>query len=86
MEITKSKAVPSPSSDEAISGLMREGFEKIAFQAGVGLVVGGMAGIVLSRGGASGARKLVAGFSAGAGAGSAWTKTSIDIEDLLSAK
>ena len=60
MEITKSKPVPPPSSDEAISGLMREGFEKIAFQAGVGLVVGGMAGIVLSRGGASGARKLIA--------------------------
>ena len=45
-----------------------------------------MAGIVLSRGGSSSARKVLAGFGAGIGAGSAWTKCSMSIDDLLSSK
>ena len=70
-------------SDEAVSKTMQQGFEKMVVQAGIGLVVGGMAGIVLSRGGGSSARKVLAGFGAGAGIGSAWTRCSMDIEDLL---
>ena len=62
---------------------MQEGFQRVVAQAGVGLVVGGLAGIVIARGGASGARKVFAGLGAGAGAGSAWTKCSIEIEELL---
>ena len=62
---------------------MQEGFQRIVVQAGVGLVVGGLAGIVIARGGASGARKTFAGAGAGFGAGAAWTKCSIEIEELL---
>jgi hypothetical protein len=83
---TKSKPLPLPSSDEAVSKTMQHGLEKIVAQAGIGLVVGGMAGLVLSRGGASSARKVMAGLGAGAGAGSAWTRCSIDLEELLSSK
>jgi hypothetical protein len=62
---------------------IQEGFEKMVVQAGAGLVLGGMAGVVLARGGAKGARKVLAGFGAGVGLGSAWTRTSMDIDDLL---
>ena len=51
-----------------------------------GLVMGLAAGIVLSRGGASGARKILAGFGAGCGVGSGWTKTSIEIDEFLASQ
>ena len=79
----ETKPLPPPSSDEAVSRAMQEGFQRVVAQAGVGLVVGGLAGIVIARGGVSGARKVFAGLGAGAGAGSAWTKCSIEIEELL---
>mmetsp|Transcript_110562 Transcript_110562/g.165511 ORF Transcript_110562/g.165511 Transcript_110562/m.165511 type:complete len:87 (+) Transcript_110562:99-359(+) len=79
----EAKALPAPSSEEAVSRTMQDGFQRVVAQAGVGLVVGGLTGIVLARGGVSGARKVLAGFGAGAGAGSAWTKCSIEIEELL---
>ncbi len=71
-------------SNQVIPQTIQQGFETMVFQAGVGFVLGGMAGIVLARGGASGARKVLAGFGAGVGLGSAWTRTSIDIDDFLS--
>ena len=50
----------------------------------MGFVLGGMAGIVLARGGgSSSARRVLAGFGAGVGSGSAWTRTSMDIDDFL---
>jgi len=81
---TDSRPFPTPSSDDAVSETMKKGFEKVIVQGGVGLVVGGLAGLVLSRGGGSSARKVLAGFGAGAGAGSAWTRSSMDIRDILS--
>lgn len=75
--------LPPPTSDEAVSQVMRDGFEKVVVRAGAGFVIGGMAGLVLARGGASGARKVLAGFGGGIGAGSAWTRCSMDLEELL---
>lgn len=72
------------SSDQVVPETIREGFEKIVANGAAGLVLGGMAGIVLARGGASNARKVLAGFGAGVGMGSAWTRTSMDIEDFVS--
>jgi hypothetical protein len=80
---TESKPLAPPTSDQAVSRIMGTGFQSIAVQGTVGLVVGGMAGLVLARGGASGARKALAGLGAGIGAGSAWTRCSMELEDLL---
>ena len=72
------------SSDRKVYLLMQKGFETIIVQTGGGLILGGLAGIVLSRGGrGASARKLLAGMGAGVGLGSAWTRTSIDLEKLL---
>lgn len=77
---TSASSVPS---DQVIPDIMKEGLQTMVIQTGVGLVLGGMAGIVLSRGGgASSARKVLAGFGAGCGLGSAWTRTSMDLDDL----
>mmetsp|Transcript_34303 Transcript_34303/g.83244 ORF Transcript_34303/g.83244 Transcript_34303/m.83244 type:complete len:88 (+) Transcript_34303:1986-2249(+) len=73
-----------PSSVDAVSVKMQEGLQEIAVRATVGLVVGGMAGVVLSRGGGSSMRKVLAGFGAGVGGGSAWTKCSISIDEMVS--
>eukprot|EP00980_Cylindrotheca_fusiformis_P005233 scaffold1119_cov120-Cylindrotheca_fusiformis.AAC.13 len=82
---SESTAASPPSSTDAVSAKMQEGFRNVLIQGGVGLLMGGMAGIVLSRGGPSSARKVLAGFGGGIGAGSAWTKCSISIDELLSA-
>ena len=65
---------------------MQKGLERIVVQMTAGLVLGGMAGIVLARTGASGARKGLTGLCAGIGLGSAWTRTSMDLEELLADK
>lgn len=62
---------------------MKQGLEDMVVSTGAGLLVGGLAAIVMARGGASGARKAIAGFGGGVGLGSAWQRCSISIEDLL---
>jgi hypothetical protein len=52
----------------------------------MGFLVGGMVGVVLARSGSSGARKALAGLGAGIGMGSGWTRTSIDLEEMLANK
>ena len=74
------------SSDEKIPRIVQIGAEKMVVQGVAGLVMGLAAGIVLSRGGASGARKILAGFGAGCGVGSGWTKTSIEIDEFLASQ
>ena len=75
----------SSSSDEVVSDTMRHGLETIIVRTGAGILMGGLAGIVLARGGGgSGARKALAGLGGGIGLGSAWTRTSMDLEELLS--
>jgi hypothetical protein len=71
------------SSDEAVSKTMQQGLENIVVYTGAGLLMGGLAGVVLARGGASGARKAMAGLGGGIGLGSAWTRTSRRLEELL---
>ena len=79
---TPAAVVPSY---EVIPETMKDGLQKMVVQSAAGLVLGGMAGIVLARGGGgSSARKVMAGFGAGIGLGSAWTRTSMDIDDLTS--
>ena len=71
------------SSDEAVSATMKKGLEDIIVSTAAGVVVGGLAGVVLARGGASGARKALTGFGGGIGFGSAWTHVSMELENLL---
>lgn len=75
-----------PTSDRLVSLTMHKGLEKMVIQTTAGLIVGGLAGLVLARAGASGARKGLAGLGAGIGLGSGWTRTSMDLEELLSRK
>mmetsp|Transcript_20992 Transcript_20992/g.30831 ORF Transcript_20992/g.30831 Transcript_20992/m.30831 type:complete len:82 (+) Transcript_20992:78-323(+) len=69
-------------SDEAVSYIIQRGLEKGVVNIAVGLTLGGMASIVLARGG-SGARKMITGFGGGVGLGTAWTRCSLELEDLL---
>jgi hypothetical protein len=78
-----SSAIPPPSSETVVSLTMKHGLEKIIVQTAAGLVLGGLMGVVLARTGASGARKGLAGLGAGMGLGSAWTRTSMDLEDMF---
>ena len=70
-------------SDEAVSTTMQKGLEEIIISTSAGLLIGGLAGVVLARGGASGARKTLAGLGGGIGLGSSWTKVSMDLEYML---
>jgi high-affinity Fe2+/Pb2+ permease len=75
------------SSDDAVSHTMQKGLERIIVATGAGLLIGGLTGVVLARGGGgSGARKAFAGLGAGLGLGSSWTKVSMELEGLLDPK
>jgi len=72
------------SSENAVSkttqkSLCENGSKSVA----AGIVIGGLANVILSRGGASGTRKSIIGFGTGAGIGSAWTQCSLELESLL---
>ena len=82
MDSKQQSSTPSPP-EQVVSDIIKEGFENIAIQTGVGLGVGFLAGLVLTRGGGGPARKIVTGFGGGAGLGSAWTKCSIKLEETL---
>eukprot|EP00527_Entomoneis_sp_CCMP2396_P001439 CAMPEP_0198141266 /NCGR_PEP_ID=MMETSP1443-20131203/4301_1 /TAXON_ID=186043 /ORGANISM="Entomoneis sp., Strain CCMP2396" /LENGTH=106 /DNA_ID=CAMNT_0043803969 /DNA_START=195 /DNA_END=515 /DNA_ORIENTATION=+ len=72
------------SSDRLVYATMQKGFETMVVQTGAGLILGGLAGIVLARGGKGlAARKAMVGLGAGIGLGSSWTRTSMDLETLL---
>eukprot|EP00542_Grammatophora_oceanica_P013824 CAMPEP_0194028284 /NCGR_PEP_ID=MMETSP0009_2-20130614/2300_1 /TAXON_ID=210454 /ORGANISM="Grammatophora oceanica, Strain CCMP 410" /LENGTH=86 /DNA_ID=CAMNT_0038667629 /DNA_START=200 /DNA_END=460 /DNA_ORIENTATION=- len=83
MVLSKSKAFTS-ASDEAVSTIMKDGLETIVIQTGAGIVVGCLAGAILTRK-ASG-MKMLGGLGGGIGLGSAWTKTSVTLEEMLSRK
>jgi hypothetical protein len=85
MSESSQSSIAPKSSETAVPSIMKHGLEKIVIQTTVGLVLGGLMGVVLARTGASGARKGLAGLGAGMGLGSAWTRTSMDIEELLDA-
>ena len=80
-------AVTAVSSDQMITKVMADGMETIAVQTGTGLLVGGLVGLVLSRGRIhSSTNRVMAGLGSGIGLGSAWTRTSIQIEQTLKSK
>jgi H+/gluconate symporter-like permease len=77
-----SASVPS---EKVVSATMQQGFQEILMDTATGFVIGGLAGIVLSRGGGStAARKSLVGLCSGIGFGSSWTRTSMNIEDCIS--
>lgn len=78
-----SDSTTSLSSDAKLPRIMQTGAEKMVVQGAAGLAIGLAAGVVLSRGGGSGARKVMAGLGAGFGIGSGWTKTSMEIDEFL---
>mmetsp|Transcript_24856 Transcript_24856/g.23879 ORF Transcript_24856/g.23879 Transcript_24856/m.23879 type:complete len:82 (+) Transcript_24856:103-348(+) len=68
-------------SEDAITHTIKKGMiEHVPLHVGVGILLGGLSSIVLARGGA---RKAITAFGGGVGLGSAWTKTSMELEDLL---
>lgn len=75
-----------PASDDVVSLTMKNGLEKIVIQTTAGLVLGGLMGIVLARTGRVGSRKGMMGLGAGLGLGSAWTQTSMNLEELFESK
>mmetsp|Transcript_35655 Transcript_35655/g.78063 ORF Transcript_35655/g.78063 Transcript_35655/m.78063 type:complete len:84 (+) Transcript_35655:162-413(+) len=68
-------------SDEVVSATMYSGLERGSWYVGAGLAAGALASIVLSRGGTS--RKVITAFGGGVGLGSAWTRCSMDLEEIL---
>mmetsp|Transcript_12383 Transcript_12383/g.21453 ORF Transcript_12383/g.21453 Transcript_12383/m.21453 type:complete len:83 (-) Transcript_12383:254-502(-) len=72
----------SSSSENAISNIIKQGTERGAMYVSAGLVIGGLASIVLARGG-GGSRKAITAFGTGVGMGAAWTRCSIDIEEAV---
>eukprot|EP00934_Nitzschia_sp_Nitz4_P007262 Nitzschia sp. Nitz4//scaffold1_size375055//95444//95993//NITZ4_000237-RA/size375055-snap-gene-0.241-mRNA-1//-1//CDS//3329540928//7252//frame0 len=73
-------------SDEQMPRIMQQGAEKMVVQGTAGFLIGLASGIVLARGGAAGARRVMSGLGAGVGIGMAWTKTSIEIDAFLAEK
>jgi hypothetical protein len=72
-------------SDKKVYSLLQKGLvERGALYVGAGVTAGALASIVLSRG--STTRKVITAFGGGVGLGSAWTRTSMDIEEMLEAK
>ena len=74
-----------PSSDMVVTQYIQKGLQDVALYTSIGVVVGGLMGIVLARGGGSSnaARKIYTGLGGGIGFGTAWTNTSMQLEDLL---
>lgn len=72
----------SISSDQVVSATMKSGLERGAWSVGAGLAAGALASIVLSRGG-GGSRKIITALGGGVGLGSAWTRCSMDLEEIF---
>lgn len=74
----------SSSPENVISNIIKQGSERGVLYVSAGLVVGGLASIVLARGGGvGGARKAITAFGTGIGVGAAWSRCSIDIEEAV---
>jgi Domain of unknown function (DUF543) len=70
-------------SDQRINACIRQGFQDMLVQTSAGLVVGGLAGLILAKRG-TGYRKLYTSLGGGVGLGSAWTRTSMNLEQMIS--
>ena len=69
-------------SDEVVSATIYSGLERGTWYVGAGLAAGALASIVLARGGGA-SRKVITAFGGGVGLGSAWTRCSMDLEEVL---
>ena len=78
---TSPTPLPPVPSEQAVSYRMREGFQDMVVYTGAGVLVGGMVGLMLTRG--PSARKVLTGLGAGTGFGVAWTNTNIRLESML---
>lgn len=87
---TTSTATTSISSEDHVQHIIRKGlFEEAPIRVGTGLVIGGLASLVLvSKGQNANAagRKMMTFLGGGIGLGSAWTKTSMELEQTLKSK
>jgi hypothetical protein len=78
-------------SDMAVTDCMHRGIQDILVQTTTGVILGGLAAIVLAsssrlrgNGTSSSVRKMYAGLGGGIGFGTAWTNTSVQLENMLS--
>ena len=69
-------------SDQVVPATIKEGLERGTWYVGAGLAAGALASIVLARGGGA-SRKVITAFGGGIGMGAAWTRCSMDLEDVL---
>ena len=81
--MSTSSSSSSSSSQNIISDILKQGSERGLLYIPAGFVIGGLASIVLARGGGGGARKAITMFGTGVGTGMAWTRCSIDIEEAV---
>lgn len=80
----QSQSKPVVQQEYIVSNIIKDGFGNILVQTSIGLGVGFLTGLVLARGGGNAtARKMITGFGGGLGLGSAWTKTSIQLETTI---
>jgi hypothetical protein len=75
-------------SESAVSKTIQKGLlENGAVYVGAGLLIGSLASIVLAPGGrGTASRKVITAFGTGIGVGSAWTRTNMDLENMLGEK
>lgn len=87
---TSTSTNTSISSEDHVQHIIRKGFfEEAPIRVGTGLVIGGLASLVLvSKGQNANAagRKMMTFLGGGIGLGSAWTKTSMELEQTLKSK
>jgi len=74
--------VPNIASHQAVRHVMAKGLSEYGMlYVCAGFVSGGLSALVLSRSGTG--RKVITAFGTGVGLGTAWTKTSMELEDIL---
>lgn len=75
-------------SHTSVSGVITKGIlERGTQYAAIGFTAGFMASLVLAAGGrGTASRKAITAFGTGVGLGSAWTRTNMDLEEMLGKK
>jgi hypothetical protein len=88
------ESLPPLRTDQTVDAMIRKGLERVCLHTAVGYIVGGLVGLVfvsLSKRSfkhsyrTSILRYCLTGLGAGVGGGTAWTRASIEIEELLTA-
>jgi hypothetical protein len=91
---SREEPLPPLRTDQTVDAMIRKGLERVCLHTAVGYIVGGLVGLAfvsLSKRSfkhsyrSSILRYCLTGLGAGVGGGTAWTRTSIEIEELLTA-